>query len=85
MNADDPIWERLVNVFRTVFQDPFLQLNPRSDNNDIDGWDSLKHAILIDAIENEFNISLSFDDILLMQSIETIYLKIKEKKSTDAD
>jgi acyl carrier protein len=39
---------------------------------DTDVWDSLKHMELIAAIENEFEVELSFDEIVAMRTFKEI-------------
>lgn len=59
-----------------IFQDLF-KVNPADLKNeftmgDIELWDSLRHMELIVAVEQAFNIELSFDEIATMQSIGAI-------------
>ena len=46
--------------------------------DDISAWDSLTHMSLIVAIENDFNIALSGDDIAEMTSCEAIRTIVKK-------
>jgi len=39
---------------------------------EIDTWDSLKHMDMIVSIEKEFDIQLTFDEIVQMQSVRAI-------------
>jgi acyl carrier protein len=71
--------KQLTDIFREVFRNNSLKITLETENNDIDGWTSLSHAILIDTIEKKFNIIFDLDDILTMHSVKDIYLKISEK------
>jgi acyl carrier protein len=51
--------ERLIGIFRDVFDDPNLQLNESMTAADVDGWDSLSHINLIVQVEKAFKIKLS--------------------------
>ena len=42
-------------------------------------WDSLKHMALISMIEDNYNVSLSMDDIVRMVSIQEIINVLTEK------
>ncbi len=44
-----------------------------------DGWDSLKHMELIATIEQSFDIELTFEEILAMQTLNDIKKILKEK------
>jgi acyl carrier protein len=78
MIQSEEIWQRLRDIFRKIFGEGIPEINPSTKNDDIEGWTSLNHAILIDTIEKNFNISFDFDDILTMQTIEDIFQKIEK-------
>ena len=44
-----------------------------------DGWDSLKHMELIASIEGTFDIELTFEEIVAMQTFNDIKTILKEK------
>ncbi len=50
------LWERLVSVFRTVFENDAIRISPPTSAVDIDEWDSLNHVQLVVAVESEFGI-----------------------------
>ncbi|WP_120995499.1 acyl carrier protein [Stutzerimonas urumqiensis] len=50
------IMERLTEVFRDVFDEDELTLSPDTTADDIDGWDSQTHVILIVAAEQRFGV-----------------------------
>jgi acyl carrier protein len=54
--------ERLVEVFRDVFDDPDLLIDASTTAEDIDGWDSLQHINLLFAVEQEFGVAFSGDE-----------------------
>jgi acyl carrier protein len=53
----------LQNVFREVFDDDQLVIAKQSSPKDIDGWDSIAHVKLIIAVEEQFGIQISEDEI----------------------
>ena len=48
----------------------------------VDAWDSLKHMELIVALEQSFEIQLSFDEIVAMQSVSEIKRVLRERGVT---
>lgn len=46
-------------------------------SEDIPGWDSLNHVLLISDIEKEFSIRFSLDELLEMQSFGEICRKVE--------
>ncbi len=74
--------ERLQQIFREVFGDNTLTILPSTSAKDIKMWDSLTHLELIAAIEDEFKIKFSFDQVMkfgnvgdIIKTIENISVK----------
>lgn len=61
--------EQLTGVFRTVFNDPDIQLNPETIASDIEGWDSLSHVNLIMAIEKSFKIRFNQKELMTFNRV----------------
>lgn len=61
--------EDLTTVFRNVFEDDEIVLTNETTSNDIDGWDSLSHVVLIIAIENHFNIKFTTKELLTFNNV----------------
>ena len=57
------VTDRLTEVFRTTFGDEMLVLEPGMTADDVAGWDSVTHIMLIYAIEDEFGIKFSSRDL----------------------
>ena len=67
-------------IFRSVFNDDQLVLRPDTTQADIEQWDSLNHAVLIDTIEQAFAIKFDLMDMLDIQSAGDICDKIIARK-----
>lgn len=59
----EKIIKKIIPVFKTVFEDENLEINEKSNSDNVNGWDSLNHIYLVVAIEEEFNIKFLADDI----------------------
>lgn len=68
MNKAD-ILKETQQIFQMVFMDSSLQINLDTKAEDIDLWDSLSHIELITAIENKFNIHISFREVMNFQCV----------------
>lgn len=55
--------DRLVNVFREVFDDPGLEIADATSAKDIPEWDSLAQVKLIIGIEGEFGIKFTTNEV----------------------
>jgi acyl carrier protein len=63
------IMDSLTEVFRTVFEDDSIILEPEMTANDVEGWDSLSHVLLILAIENRFKIKFNHKELLTLKNV----------------
>ena len=66
------IRKRLEATFREVFDDDALTLTVGFTRDDLEAWDSLGHIRLISAIEEDFGLTLTLEEIELMTSVATI-------------
>jgi acyl carrier protein len=53
----EPILAAVEETMRRIFRDPSLRVGMDTTAEDVDGWDSLAHARLIVALENQFSVS----------------------------
>lgn len=68
--APDEILNRIGNAMRRVFLLPPDFVPRRSTTSaDVNGWDSLSHAILIMNVEEEFGIDLPLDQIYALNDV----------------
>ena len=71
--------EQLQNVFRSVFQDDKLIIGETTSAKDILMWDSLMHLELIAAIESEFKIEFTFNEVMLFNNVGDMMQVIVKK------
>jgi acyl carrier protein len=69
----------LVEIFRTVLNNPDLQLFKELTAAEVEGWDSLNHVILISTIETRFGIKFTLRELLSMESVGDIASTIRAK------
>lgn len=77
----EQIYEKLTAIFREVFDDEGLVLEDATGQDDIADWDSLMHINLVFAIEQEFSIKFSMDEVTAMKNFGMIAALIQEKIS----
>ena len=58
--------ERIKKVMSAVFEIPVEQVEDDSSPDTIDSWDSLKHMNMVVALEEEFEVEFTEDEILEM-------------------
>ena len=75
------IIEKLQEIFRGLFEDKTLVINPETSAKDVDNWDSMNHILLITEIESQFNISFEMDDLIEMKSVGDMVAAILRKSA----
>jgi acyl carrier protein len=63
------ITEKLTLIFRKLFNNGSLIIKDELTANDVVGWDSLSHMLLITEIENSFSIKFKLKDLNKMRNV----------------
>lgn len=66
---NDEQLEILTEIFRTLFNNPELNLDDELVATDVPGWDSFNHINLIINIEEEFEVKFTNDEVAKMQNV----------------
>ena len=75
------IEKRIKNVISAVFEISVEEIGDESSPDTIESWDSLKHINMIVALEEEFNVEFTDDNITEMINMKLILAVILEKFS----
>jgi acyl carrier protein len=67
--TDADIYERLNTVFHSVFFDDSIVVTADTSAPDVEGWDSVAHVNLMVAVESEFGIEFTTQEL---ESLETV-------------
>lgn len=70
---------KVENLLSEVLQMPASDIKDDLTMKDVDAWDSLKHMELIVALEQSFEVQLTFDEIVAMQSVSAIKRVLRER------
>ncbi|MCB8566635.1 acyl carrier protein [Fusobacterium ulcerans] len=74
--------EKLQEIFRDIFDDEELVITEEMTAADIEDWDSLAQINLIIAIEKEFKVRFSLEEVSKLKNIgemlDLIKFKVKE-------
>lgn len=74
--------EKILEILSRTFNLKKEDIDPSLTQKEIENWDSLTHMDLITTIEKEYNISLTMEDILEMNSIMGIQNVIHKFNTT---
>jgi len=77
---DGPSDRRLLDIFRTIFNAPDLELRDDLTARDVAGWDSFNHVNLIIYIEQEFGISFTDQEVSTLRNVGELRRLIAEKQ-----
>jgi len=77
--VNNDIRARLEAVFREVFDNDALQLTDAIDRESFEAWDSLGHIRLVSAVEEDFGIAFTLDEIETMTSVPQILALVAVK------
>ena len=73
---------KVQNLLSEVLQMPASEITDDLAMKATDAWDSLKHMELVVSLEQSFEIQLSFDEIVAMQSVSEIKRVLRERGVT---
>ena len=69
---EELIMEKVQGIFQDILGDDTIIIGKSTNANDIEGWDSLTHISIIEAVQEEFNIKLSLDEIIDLTDVGKI-------------
>ncbi|GFO60319.1 acyl carrier protein [Geomonas silvestris] len=75
----------LTAIFREVFCDDTLELNPAMTAKDIEGWDSFAHMNLVTLIEVRYNIAISDTEVLTLKNVGDIATLVSGKLKAEVE
>ncbi len=79
MATESEIYFGLNRIFQTLFRNSRLVLAPDMSSEDIDGWDSLKHVMILIAIEEHFRVHFNTQEIDKLKSVGDLATCIERK------
>jgi acyl carrier protein len=86
-----PTWEfigmleRLQRIFQTVMHNPTITITPETSADDIPEWDSFNHVVLFAAIEEDFGVQFSTDELIALNNVGLILWSLNQKVSPSKD
>jgi acyl carrier protein len=78
---NDVIWKGLTDIFRDELDDDSLVLKEDMTANDVDGWDSITHVMIVVAVEKKFGIKMGAGEIQRLRNVGEFASLIQSKLS----
>lgn len=69
----------LNDVFKEVFDDTSLTITRETTADNVDGWDSMTHILLISSIEEKFGIEFSQKEVIKFKTVGDLLDSINMK------
>lgn len=79
-NLTNNMQTKLQNIFQEVFDDEQFQLRDETSPESLAAWDSLGHIRLIAALEDEFQLTFTLEEIEAMSSVGKIRAVLADKE-----
>lgn len=73
------ITQKVTEIFRDLFEDESLIIGEQTTAADVEGWESLKHISLIEAVEEEFDIRFTMREVTGMKNVGEMLTIIEER------
>lgn len=70
--------EKIKNIIASVLQIDDSTLEDESSPDTIEGWDSINQMNIVMALEEEFDIEFTEEQILNMLNVKLIYITVEE-------
>jgi acyl carrier protein len=80
----DGVQRRVSRVLAAVFGVSRESVDAATDQSSIESWDSLSHIHLVTALESEFSLSFTPEEVLEMTSVRAICDVVRAKGAPDA-
>ncbi len=79
MCKQEDIFSRIQDIIRGILKNDSIVLSNETTSNDVDGWDSLSHMLIIAAVEKQFKVRINFRELMSIENVGKL-VQIIEKK-----
>ena len=77
------LMQNLNIVFQDTFDDDTLKVSPETTAQEIEGWDSLNHVVLVLAVEQTFGVRFSSAEVDSMKTVGDLHDLILKHQEHD--
>lgn len=81
MTETTTVMQELTELFRDLFDDESLELNDDTTADQVEGWDSQMHVMLIVAAEQRFDIKFRTAELESLRNVGQFVQLIESKRS----
>jgi len=81
--TEQEIFDKVAECISRTFRIPSASVSSQLTAEDVDGWDSLAHGMLMIRVEKACNVRLQGDIVGSLQNVGDIVHEIQKAKGTD--
>ena len=74
----DTIQSQVQDIFRSVFEDPSLEVHDAMTADDVAEWDSLLHITLITVVEKHFGVRFRNAEVARLQNVGDLFALVQK-------
>ncbi|MCK8520563.1 acyl carrier protein [Aquimarina sp. D1M17] len=78
MNREE-ILSKVTEAFVSVLEHSNFELSDETTANDVDGWESVTHMMIISEVEKKFNIKFKLMDLMNMNNVGDLLKTIESE------
>lgn len=82
--STESIYDGLNEIFRDVFGDEAINLDPQTTAEDIAEWDSFNHINIVVAVESRFGVKFSTVEVEALKNVGDMAALIERKRGGSA-
>jgi len=75
----ETILKEVTEIYRKVLKSPELELQLETTADDVEGWDSLNHTILMAEVQKHFKVKFALKEVIKFKNIEDMVTLIHQK------
>jgi acyl carrier protein len=75
----EAVLPKVQDAFHAAFQVDPQRITLETVPGDVEGWDSMGHINLVNALENEFHTSFDVDELMAMENVREIVRIVQSK------
>jgi len=79
--TQEEVLAHVTEIFKNVLKKEQLNLTPETTAADVDGWDSLTHVMLIDAVENHYKVKFKLNEVIKFNNVGDLCACVIKKLS----
>lgn len=81
---NDNVWNDLTAIFRDSLDNDSLTLTETTTANDVEGWDSITHVLIVVAVEKKFQVKFTAGEIQRLNNVGELASLIRSKMAKQA-